>query len=154
MKKLLILSAAVIIATSTFAQDKLADEARDENNKVEHIMELVDVDRSTAEKAATLLDEFKGIKKEAREKHMDEKKALKGKIEEMGDDEIEKLHRQRFEDQRAMIDLEETYYNKMLELMPATEVEKLLKESREHARKKMRAQRMQRKGGSQQKLRE
>jgi len=154
MKKLLILSAAAIFALSAVAQETLAETETKEDRKVEHIMELVDVDQATAEKAAALLDEFKEIKMDAREQRMEEKKALKGKMEEMGDDEIEKLHRQRFEDQRAMIDLEESYYNKMLELMPATKVEKLLKESREHARKKMRAQRMQRKGGSQQKLRE
>lgn len=154
MKKLLIIGAAAIFATGAIAQETLAETETKEDRKVEHIMELVDVDQSTAEKAAALLDEFKAEKGEAREKRMEEKKALRSEMEEMGDDEIEKLHRQRFEDQRAMIDLEESYYNKMLELMPAAKVETVLKEARKHGREKMRAQRMHRKGGSQQKLRE
>lgn len=154
MKKLLIISSAVLFAAGAFAQDKLAETNSDENNKVEHIMELIDVDQATAEKAAALLDDFRSVKKETMEKRMQEKKDMRGNMEKMGDDEIEKLHRQRLDDQRSMIDLEEEYYNKFLAILPATKVEKVLREARKQGREKMRAQRMQRKGSSQQKLHE
>ena len=151
MKKLLILGAAVLFISSSFAQESKTE---DQSRKIEHIMELIDVDKVTAQKTADLLDEFKEQKKMAHESRKSEKEYNRENLDNMSDDEIEKIHREKFNDQRAMIDLDEDYYNQFLEILPASKVETLLKETKRLARKEMHARRAQHKKGATQELRE
>lgn len=139
MKKGIILFSAILISAYGFSQTTEASTAEKETRKVEHIMESLDVDEGTASKLSTLLDEFKAERKAVFEDKKTEKAEMKEKMESMSDDEIEKIHREKFNDQRAMVDMEEQYYNRFLEIAPASKVETLLREERKHMRKRMHA---------------
>lgn len=92
----------------------------------EEMAKALELDQETAEKAWETYSEYQDSKKAVMESMRNERKAMQARGEKMTDADYEKAYRTRLEVQRERIRLDEAYYDKFLEIMPASKVHILL----------------------------
>lgn len=95
-------------------------------SNVEEMAKALEIDKATADGAWKTYSEYKDSKKVLMETMRNERKEMKARGEKMTDAEYEKAYRTRLDVQRRRISIDESYYNRFLEIMPASKVHKML----------------------------
>ncbi len=96
----------------------------------EEVAKGLNITAGEAEKVWSIYTEYRSAGKKLMEKNRESMKRSKAGGEKMTNQEYEKTHRAGFETRRERINLDETYYNRLLEVLPASKVHLLLKQDR------------------------
>ena len=97
-----------------------------EITNAEEMAKVLEIDKATAERAWIIYSEYKDSKKALMAPMRDERKEMKAIGEKMTDADYEKAYRTRLDAQRKQLSVDESYYNRFLEIMPASKVHTLL----------------------------
>ena len=111
------------------SEDRPAKEWRGEQpqfSNAEEMAKVLEIDQATANKAWTIYSEYKDSKKALMEPMRNDRKEMQARGEKMTDADYEKAYRTRLDIQRKRLSMDETYYNRFLEIMPASKVHTLL----------------------------
>ena len=106
------------------------------------ISKALEISESVAPKVWITYEEYNRAKEQMKTKHRSVAKETRSALdsEEAKDEQYEAAFRSRLEAKRDRLDLDETYYNKFLEILPASKVQILLvseRKARQEARGKL-----------------
>ncbi len=126
MRKLIGVTALAMSLTAftAAAQDARQNASTEEfeAKAVEHILEVIEVDKEQATRIAAIESEHRQAKREIHR----EMKAMREKTS-TEEDELEKIHRTEFELRRAKLNMDEAYYNELLTEIKPSQIEQLRK---------------------------
>lgn len=134
---------ALILITATIANAQPTQErikTRDSENppskewshdqpqfdNAEEMAKALEIDQATAERAWITYSEYIDSKKALMEPMRNERKKMKSLGEKVTDADYEKAYRTKLEVERKRISLDESYYNRFLEILPASKIHKML----------------------------
>ena len=100
------------------------------------ISKALDISESEAKNVWIVYEDYNRSKQEMKDKHKDIAKRYRAASEskEMTDEQYEAGFRSRLQAKRDRLDLDETYYNKFLEILPASKVQIMLLNERKAQR--------------------
>lgn len=92
----------------------------------EEIAKALEIDQPTADNVWKTYSELRDSKKALMETMRNQRKEMQARGEKMTDADYERAYRAKLGVQRARINLDESYYNRFLEILPASKVNTLL----------------------------
>lgn len=118
---------------SRTAEEQASKEWRNDQlqfSNTEEMAKVLEIDQATADQAWKIYTEYKESSKALMATMRTERKEMQSRGEKMTEADYEKGYRTKLGVQRKRIDLEESYYNRFLEIMPASKIQKLLKSNK------------------------
>lgn len=99
-------------------------------NSAEELAKGLAISQADAEQVWSKYTAYKAAKKDLMEKKRETMKSIKSGSEKMSDQDYEKAYRTNLETQRKRLDLDESYYDQFLQIIPASKVHQLLMSDR------------------------
>ena len=96
----------------------------------EEMAKALEIDMPTAERVWKMYSEYKESKRALMETMRNERKEMQAPGDKMTDADYEKTYRMKLGVQQARINLDESYYNRFLEILPASKVNTLLMQNK------------------------
>lgn len=110
--------------------ERVSSDQETQFNSAEELAKGLEISPEEAEKVWMKYSEYKSAVKNLMGKKRDTMKGLKSGGEKMSDKDYETAYRAGLETKRERINIDESYYNQFLEMLPASTVHKLLMNER------------------------
>lgn len=128
--------------TSTASSQESVEQVRKERSNLQafnnssEIAKALEISENEAQKVWAQYEEYNLAKKELKDQHKVAGKRTRevSGSEKASDEQIEAAYRNRLQAKRDKIDLDENYYNKFLEILPASKVQTLIMSERKAKR--------------------
>jgi hypothetical protein len=136
--KTIILSAFMAFAVIANAQTERVEKAATEDQQKERMMKTLDLNEKETEKAYPIITQYRSEQKMYRQKQMKLMRSSEVRSEKMSEKDIERQQRMKFEARRDKLEMDQKYYDQLLEVVPASKVEKMMEEKQERTKDRVR----------------